>query len=111
MITVFRNATFERSWILQSVDGTPIDVTDAACEFVVLDSYDEGNVIFSCDVNDYIAVTADEGLFECSVPGESFDLPAGDYVCFCRAILDPQTSPRTVMLESSHMHVQHIPEA
>ena len=110
MVTTFRNDNFERSWRFQTVDGTPIDVTGATCEFVVLDSFDEGNVIFSCNDEDYISVDGEEGLFECSIPSTEFSLPAGDYVFYCRAVLEPQTTPRTLLLEDAHLHVRELPE-
>lgn len=110
MITTFRNDTFERSWRFQTVEGAPIDVTGATCEFVVLDSFDEGNVIFSCSEQDYISIMGATGLFKCLVPADVFMLPAGDYVFFCRAILDSQNARRTLLLEDNHLHVREIPE-
>ena len=110
MITTFRNDTFERSWRFHTVEGLPIDVTGATCDFIILDSFDEGNVIFSCSHEDYISIDAENGLFECSVPADVFTLPAGDYVFFCRAVLEPQTTARTLLLEDNHLHVRELPE-
>ena len=110
MITVHRNTEFKRSWILQSVDGTPTDVTGAYCELFIFDSMDEQTLVFSCDQTNFITVTGADGLFECVIPADDFILPAGDYALTCRAILDPETDRRVIMLETKSLHVRHFPE-
>ena len=109
MITTYRNEDFSRSWRFQTVDGQPIAVPDATCEFTVLDGYDTMNEIFSCSDGDFITIDEENGLFECFVPAESFTLPAGDYVMYCRAQFVDDEVTKTVILEDNYLYVRHLP--
>lgn len=108
MITIRRLTEFKRSWVLQTVDGLPVDVTGAQAQLVIIHSFDNPEVVFSCDETDYVDITAAEGLFECVVPGSVFDVAAGDYAFYFKVVLDPTGSPSTGILEEGHLTVLHL---
>lgn len=110
MITVHRFEDFKRSWHFQDLANQPVVVTDATCQFVVMDGYDTMNIAFECTEADFIVIGESDGSFSCFVPAAAFDLPAGDYVFFCRTQFMDGTVLNTVMLEDGRIHVKHLPE-
>lgn len=110
MIIAHRFEDFKRTWQFQNIANQPVALTDATCVLMVLDGYDTMNIIFTCSSDDYIDVDNATGKFSCFVPAMNFDLPAGDYVFFCRAQYMDGEDVKTVVLEDNHFYVRHLPE-
>ena len=110
MLVVSNNDSFERSWQYVDASETAINVTGAKCSFVIYDSADNNTVVFACNEASFITVTGAEGLFECIVPAQYFQVVPGDYMFVCKATLNPTTTKQIVVLEHDYIYVRQLSE-
>lgn len=111
MLVVNNNDSFERSWQYVDASETAVDVTGAKCSFIIYDSADNNNVVFACNELSFIEVTGSEGLFECIIPAQYFQITPGDYMFVCKAVLNPTTVKQIVLLENDYIYVRQLSEA